>query len=213
MPRELDLATWPRRPHFDFFRTFDQPFFNLCSEVDVTALVERCTGPGSPSFFLASLFLCLKAANEVEPMRYRLRGDRVIVHEVIHGGSTLLRPDETFAFGYFDFLPDFEAFAAAARPVIDEVRSGLPRLEPRPERDDLIHFSPIPWVSFTSFAHARRFERGDSVPKIVFGKHRADGSRRLMPVSVEVHHALADGLHVGRFLSRFEELLAAGLSA
>ncbi|HEX4954062.1 MAG TPA: chloramphenicol acetyltransferase [Thermoanaerobaculia bacterium] len=211
MPRELDLATWPRRPHFDFFRTFDQPFFNLCAEVDVTALVERCSGPGSPSFFLASLFLCLRAANEVEPMRYRLRGDRVIVHEVIHGGSTLLRPDETFAFAYFDFQPDFEAFAAAAGPVIEEVKSGPPRLEPRPEQDDLIHFSPIPWVSFTSFAHARRVVPGDSVPKIVFGKHHASGSRRLLPISVEVHHALADGLHVGRFLARFEELLAAGV--
>ena len=28
-----------------------------------------------------------------------------------------------------------------------------------------------------------------------------------MPVSIEVHHALADGLHVGRYLERFQELL------
>jgi chloramphenicol O-acetyltransferase type A len=28
-----------------------------------------------------------------------------------------------------------------------------------------------------------------------------------MPVSVHVHHALADGLHVANFLNYFEELL------
>jgi chloramphenicol O-acetyltransferase type A len=45
------------------------------------------------------------------------------------------------------------------------------------------------------------------VPKIVFGRHREAGGRRWMPVSVEVHHALVDGLHVGRFFERFQALL------
>ena len=29
-----------------------------------------------------------------------------------------------------------------------------------------------------------------------------------MPFSVEVHHALMDGLHVGRYIERMEEMLA-----
>jgi chloramphenicol O-acetyltransferase type A len=29
-----------------------------------------------------------------------------------------------------------------------------------------------------------------------------------MPISIEVHHALMDGLHVGRYLNRLEEALA-----
>src|SRR5829696_2574101 len=40
--------------------------------------------------------------------------------------------------------------------------------------------------------------------KIAFGKYREDGGRIMMPVSVEVHHALMDGLHVGRYLERLE---------
>jgi chloramphenicol O-acetyltransferase type A len=30
----------------------------------------------------------------------------------------------------------------------------------------------------------------------------------MMPISVEVHHALMDGLHVGRYLDRLAEVLA-----
>lgn len=213
-PREIDLATWKRRAHFDFFRGYELPFWNVTVESDVTRLLQRSTAPGGPSFFLSTLHAALAAANAVEELRLRIRGgaggDQVIVHDRIHGGSTVLRPDETFAFAYFDFDPDFARFAERASDVLGEVRHRIGPLEPRPERDDLIHFSVLPWIAFTSFQHARRLQPADSVPKIVFGRHRDAGGRRLMPVSVEVHHALVDGLHVGRFFDRFQTLLDEG---
>jgi chloramphenicol O-acetyltransferase type A len=55
--------------------------------------------------------------------------------------------------------------------------------------------------------HARTKGRGDSIPRIVFGKFAKHGERTVMPISVEVHHALMDGLHVGRYLNRLEEVL------
>jgi chloramphenicol O-acetyltransferase type A len=207
-PRELDLSTWKRRAHFDFFRAYELPFWNVTVDVDVTGLSARSAAPGGPSFFLSTLHAALAAANEVEELRQRIRGgDRVVVHERIHGGSTVMRPDETFAFAYFDFVPDYPRFAERASDVLGAVRSSSGALEPRPERDDLIHFSVLPWITFSSFQHARRLERGDSVPKIVFGRHRELGGRRLMPVSIEVHHALVDGLHVGRFFEHFQARL------
>ena len=207
-PETLDLASWKRRQHFDFFRRYEKPWFNLCADVDVTALAARCAEPGGPSFFLASLWTSLVAANGVEELRCRMRGEEVVVHPVVHGGTTVLMPDETFAFAYFDHEPEFAAFAAPAARVLEEVRSGSGSLEPHPERDDMIHYSIIPWVSFTSFSHAHTYRSDLSVPKVVFGKHRRAGDRLLMPVSIEVHHALVDGIHVGRFYERFEELAA-----
>jgi chloramphenicol O-acetyltransferase type A len=65
----------------------------------------------------------------------------------------------------------------------------------------------LPWVSFTSFAHARTPGRGESVPRIAFGKFSIENEQTMLPISVEVHHALMDGLHVGRFLNRFQEML------
>jgi chloramphenicol O-acetyltransferase type A len=75
-------------------------------------------------------------------------------------------------------------------------------------RDDVVYHTTLPWFSFTSFAHARTPGRGDSIPRIVFGKFVNEGERKLMPISIEVHHALMDGLHVGRYLGRLEEVLA-----
>jgi chloramphenicol O-acetyltransferase type A len=63
----------------------------------------------------------------------------------------------------------------------------------------------LPWISFTSFSHARNWGREDSVPKIAFGRFTKENERTLLPMSVEVHHALVDGLHVGRFVNKMEE--------
>ena len=45
------------------------------------------------------------------------------------------------------------------------------------------------------------------MPKIAFGKFTREQERILMPISVEVHHALMDGLHVGRYITWVEEAL------
>jgi chloramphenicol O-acetyltransferase type A len=203
----LDLSTWPRREQFLFFRGFDNPFFNICAELNVTELYRLSRAPDGPSFFLLSLFLSLRAANEVDEFRHRIRGGGIWRHDRIHASATVLRDDETFGFAYFDFVPDFQVFEKRGRSVIDQVRKHSGPLDPRDERDDLIHYSVLPWIRFTSFSHARRWGTEDSVPKIVFGKHFNLDGKRWMPISVEVHHALVDGLHVARFLERFQGYL------
>lgn len=206
-PRRLDLDSWSRREHFSFFRGFDLPFWNVTAEVDVTDLHARSNRPEGPSFTIAAFYLSLRAVNEVEAMRMRIRpgadGDDVVVLPRVHGGTTVLRDDDTFGFGYFDFDPGFEAFAADAARAIEAAKQGREFL-PGDRRDDLVYYSVLPWISFTSFQHARKLGTDDSVPRIVFGRHRDQEGRRTMPVSVEAHHALVDGLHVGRFFARFQ---------
>lgn len=208
MPEYLDLDNWSRRTHFDFFRTYDHPFFNICTKVDVTPLRKLTTANKDIAFFIAYHFLSIKAANEIEPFRYRLQGERVLIYDRIHAGTIILLPDESFTFAYFDYDDDFEVFHADAKATVARVLAGGPRLDERASREDLIHHSVVPWITFTSVSHARKRGQDDSVPKIAFGKYRLEGDRLMMPVSVEVHHALMDGLHVGRYIERFECYLA-----
>jgi chloramphenicol O-acetyltransferase type A len=59
----------------------------------------------------------------------------------------------------------------------------------------------LPWLRFTSFTNALP-GGDDSIPRIVFGRCVRDRRRMKMPVAVEVHHALVDGLDVARFFER-----------
>jgi chloramphenicol O-acetyltransferase type A len=207
MPRFLDLSSWPRRPHFELFRTYDSPFFNICADVDVTGLRSFVKRSESVSFFYAYLYLSLRAANDIESFRFRIRGDRVLVHDTVHAGSTVLLDNDTFGFVYFDFADDFSRFQRDALDATRRCAEGTDSLNPRDDRDDLIHYSVIPWISFTGVKHARKLGLEDSTPKIVFGKYRPEGERIVMPVSVEVHHGLMDGVHVGTYFSQFEAYL------
>jgi chloramphenicol O-acetyltransferase type A len=207
MSEYLDLNTWPRFDTYRFFRHFDKPYFNVCVQLDVTNLVALCKRARVRSF-LAYHYLTLKTANEIEEFHYRLRGDKVLIHKTIHGGSTLLLPNDTFSFVYFDYNEDFMKFASDTANAMDKVRTGNGAFEPRDDHDALIHYTTLPWISFTSFSHARNWKRDDSVTKIAFGRFDYRQDRILLPMSVEVHHALMDGVHVGRFINRLEVLLA-----
>ena len=66
MSRILDLDSWKRRQHYEFFKNYDLPFFNVTADLDVTELRRLCKNEGGPSFFAASLFLSLEAAQGVE---------------------------------------------------------------------------------------------------------------------------------------------------
>src|SRR5262249_22748105 len=144
----------------------------------------------------------------IEPFRYRLKDGKVFVYDVVNGGTTVLLPNESFTYAYFDYQKDFDLFVSEMGRAVEAVRSGSGELKPT-MRDDVIYHTTLPWISFTSFAHARNKGRGDSIPRIVFGKFIEQGNKLLLPLSVEVHHALMDGLHVGRYFSGFEAAMAA----
>lgn len=206
MPKYLDLESWPRRALFEFFRDYQNPYFNICAQLDVTRLLSVLRDRPVVSVSLAYHYFALRIANQIEPFHYRLEGDKVAIFDVINGGTTVLLPNETFTYAYFNYHEDFDKFMSEAGEAIRKVRAEG-SLKPS-MRYDLIYFTVLPWISFTSFAHARTPGRGESIPRIAFGKFLREGEVIRLPISVEVHHALVDGLHVGRFFTLLEEALA-----
>lgn len=208
MPHYIDLETWPRRHLFEFYLPYEKPFFNVCTRLDITNLIDEFRKRERTNIALTYHYFALRAANEIEPFRYRLRQGKVLVHDVINGGTTLMLPNETFTLVYFDYKENYREFMEGATRAVEEMRTGDGAFSPRHEDDARIHCTTLPWIAFTSFSHARRRRPDDSVPKIAFGKFMKESERTFMPFSVEVHHSLVDGLHVGRYLDRMEEMLA-----
>ena len=207
MKQLIDLASWNRREHFTFFSAFEEPFFGLVATVDCTRALAEAKRLGVP-FFLYYLHAALQAVNQVEALRYRIEDGQVYCYDRIHASATIGRPDHTFGFSFIEQHDELAAFVPGATAEIAAVQAseGL-RLNETTGRPDVIHFSALPWVRFTGLSHARSFSYPDSCPKISVGQAYAEGAATLMPVSVNAHHGLADGYHVGLFLAAFQELL------
>jgi chloramphenicol O-acetyltransferase type A len=202
--RALDLEAWNRRAHYELFRKYDQPFFSVTVDVDVTTLWNLSRRPRGPSFFLTSLFLMLQSVNDTEAFRLRLRQRGVWVHEAVAVGATVLKGDDTFAFARIEASNTLAQFVASGKNAI--ARSSVAGVGRRDTlRDDIVFHSVLPWLRLRSFTNA--LPGNDSIPRIVFGKATERPRRVSMPVAVEVHHALVDGLDVARFLERFQTRL------
>lgn len=201
----LDIKSWNRKEHFKFFNQYEEPFFGITLEIDCTIAYQKTKESGS-SFFIYYLHKSLQAVNEIEAFRYRIDAqDRVIIHDKINAGATINRPDGTFGFSYIDYNASFEIFEANAKIEIERVQKSND-LIPAPS-DDVVFFSSIPWINFTSISHSRSFKMKDSIPKISFGKYLVKDGKKMMPVSIHVNHALMDGFHVGQYAVLFQELL------
>jgi chloramphenicol O-acetyltransferase type A len=201
--RSIDVKRWKRRDHFLLYRKYAQPFFSVCVEVDVTRLWDRSHASDGPSFFLASLYVMLKAANETEAFRLRLRKRGVWMHERVAVGPTIPREDGTFAFARLEFGDRFERFAARGERAIVESRTRKTLAPEKEAQDDIVYHSTLPWLRFTAFTNALP-GGDDSIPRVVFGQCTRQGQAMKMPIGVEVHHAVVDGVDVAQFVERFQ---------
>ncbi len=207
MKRELDISTWNRKEHFEFFCKFEEPFFGTTIQFDCTKAHAKAKELGV-SFFAYYLHKTLVAVNNIENFRYRIEEGKVFIYDKINVSSTVLRDDKTFGFSEVEYNENLNVFIKNYDTEAERVKS-LSGLFTRVHFQDIVHFSAVPWINFTSISHSRSFTFPDSCPKFSFGKMTTENDKKPMSMSVHVHHGLVDGYHLGLFFEEFEKLMNA----
>lgn len=202
--QRLDIDRWPRREHFQFFNSFDEPYHGVTIQLDCTAAYRSAKRRGV-SFFLYCIYQTLSASQAIEAFRLRIEQDDIFLYNRIDAGSVVDRSDGTFGYGLFPYHQDLDQFLTGANSEMERVRTttGLPRTT----TNNLIRYSVLPWIDFTSLSHARAFSRPDSCPRITFGKMTEQDGKRSMPLSIHVNHALIDGRPLGQYLELLQEFM------
>jgi chloramphenicol O-acetyltransferase type A len=203
--RTIDMQTWSRRNHFKFYTTFEHPHFSMCANVDTTTFHPFVKRNGY-SFTVSMVYVISLASNAIPEFRHRIRGDQVVEHEVVHPGFTVLSDDDLFKFCDLEHVENYSKFSTDAKRKIAEAKAQSD-LEVIPGKDDVLFMSSIPWVSFTSFTHPMPVHTSDSIPRYAWGKSFQEGSAMKMPLGVQGHHAVMDGIHMGRFYEKVQEYL------
>jgi chloramphenicol O-acetyltransferase type A len=204
--QKINLDTWERRAVFDFFKNFTEPYHGVCLRIDCTA-TYRYAKQHHLSIFLSLLHRSLVAAHQVENFRTRVVEGTVWRYEQINAGSAVGRANGTIGLGHYQFRERIDEFVREASIELDRVRQ-RDDIERYPEAN-LIRYSVLPWFDFTSISHARDFSHEDTAPRITFGKITEAAGCSTMPVSIHVHHALVDGLHLAQFVEKFQQSLDA----
>ena len=200
--RTIDLASWSRREQFEMFHRSHLPYFNVCADVDVTES-RRAAKARGVSISAAIVYLVAHAANQIPEFRQRIRDDEVVEHAVVHPAATVMTANDLFTFCTHEYRDDFPTFVEGYDEATARAKA-QPSLDNTDGRDDLLYSTAIPWVSFTSFSHPVLSVPVDSIPRFAWGRFYERDRSVMMPFSVQGHHALMDGLHVGRYFQSFQ---------
>lgn len=207
----IDINTWKRKEHYMFFDRYEEPFFTITANVDCTKAYKHAKGMDL-SFFLYYMHKSLVAVNAIDEFRCRIEEGQPVIYDIINGSTTVQNADELFTFAFLPYDKDFNAFYRHAKASVEKAKTvkglGINDENNLNKLINVVHYSTIPWISFTSLTHERNFAQPDSIPKIAFGKYFNQADKLFLPVSVCMHHGLADGLHVGKYFELFQQLLS-----
>jgi chloramphenicol O-acetyltransferase type A len=203
--RTIDMQTWSRREHYELFSTYGYPHWGLCANVDISKFYTAVK-EGGYSITIALVYVIARASNAIPEFRYRIRDDQVIEHEIVNPGFTFLVDNDAFSFCLVDYVEEFATFAKKTAEKIAYIKEN-PWVRQVSE-DDVLFMTAIPWVSFTSFLHPMRLQPEDSIPRFAWGKFFDEGDLLKMPLGMQGHHALLDGIHAGRFYTEIQAYLS-----
>ena len=202
--RIIDLETFPRRSHFEFFKSYAYPYMGITANVDVTNLYSSAKALGG-SPFLAFLWAAANAANAVPELRQRIVNDQIVEYGHCNTAHTVALSDGTFVNCRTDCRHSFAEFQTYGVSCQESAKKRHGFVQPGDDETELIFVSSTPWITFTQVIQPTPIP-ADSNVRIVFGKFFEQNGRKLMPVNIQVNHALVDGLHVSQFFQKFQEL-------
>lgn len=205
--KKIDIATWPRREHFEFFRHTDLPFYNVNFNLDITGLGEFAERHSVPLNTLL-IYITVKSMNSVENFRYRLREDSVILHDQLNPSFAHIKgDDDLFSMITVDYCEDLIEFSKRTKDAIDSSTSYFD-LSKLGRNDNFIFISPLPWIPFTGVDHTLSLKKNDGIPRISWGKIIDRNRTMQLPYNVQVNHMFVDGIHVAKFIEQLNETIS-----
>lgn len=202
--RIIDMDAYVRRDHFNYFRSLAYPYVGLTVDVDVTELLDFCRKQGC-SFYLTFMHAAALAADQVPEFRQRIHGDGIVEYDECPTSHTELLEDGTYCYCTLHHHMDFSNYLKEAEEKrVACKNNGIVEDE---DVESMYFISCLPWLRYTSLIQPVAGGE-ESNPRITWGKYEKNvEGKYMMPVSILVHHALVDGVHIAAFYDSLNKLL------
>jgi len=171
---------------------------SITNDLDVTALVEYSKKTNT-KLYVNFLYCLSKALNSKEDYRYYYdyTNKELRLYDVINPIQYIFHEEtSTFTVVYSKFDSDYEVFYQNALKDIEDGKKrkeyGLAPLN----HPNWFDASFIPWISFSSLNIELPNGYIFLAPIVNWGKYYNDNGIYKMPVSIRMHHAIADGYHI-----------------
>ncbi len=204
----IDLATWPRREHFHYYRNILPCGYSVTVRLDVTRFTAMLTEKGLK--FYPSFIWCV-SHNILSHPAFRMGVDQEGnpgTHDVMHPNYTVFHEDDhTFSDLWSEHDEDFARFYQ--RFLEDVAAYGDNRgIKARPGQPGNFYcISCVPWLDFTGYSAVVPGGQPNIFPVITYGKATEEAGKVTLPMAINISHAAADGWHTAEFVNDLQALL------
>ena len=196
---KIDLDSWARKEHYIHFLHEVECSYSVTLNLDISPLKGERLYP-------AMLWLLAGTVNALPEFRTALRADGPGVYRTMHPAYTIFNPDrKIFTSVWTPYQKDYRAFLKA---YLDDtaVYGRSTHYISKPDRPgNSFDVSMVPWLHFTSFNLNIHSGGSYLLPIFTMGRFEEKEGKRLLPLAIQVHHAVCDGYHVGQFAALLQE--------
>lgn len=200
----IQLDGWARREHFEHYRSQVPCTYSMTTKLDITALVEA-----KVRLYPAMLYLLTQAVNRFPEFRMDFDSEgKLGVYGEMHPCYTIFHRDsETFSNLWTEHTEDYQVFCRAYERDLEQFSGNKSMMAKPGVPANTFPVSMIPWESFDGFN--LNLEKGYSylLPIFTMGRYAENNGRYLLPLSIQVNHAVCDGFHVCRFVSALRGMI------
>ena len=200
----IDRAHWARKEYFDHYFSQVPCTYSAVFQLDITRLRQQ-----GQKLYPTMLYHIATEVNLHEEFRTALDGaGQLGIYDRMHPCYTIFHKEsETFSNLWTEYTPDYEAFCEAYR--LDMAQYGRnPGMEAKPGTpENTFPVSMLPWASFEGFNLNLQKGYDYLLPIFTMGRYQETGGKTLLPLAVQVHHAVCDGFHLCRFVNGLQARL------
>lgn len=197
----IDFKTWERKESYEHFIKEVVCTYSATVNLDITNLKKYRLYP-------TIIWLLTKTVNQMPEFRTALTDDGIGIYDEMNPAYTIFNEkNKNFSGIWTEFNPDYNIFLNSYIADIEKYSSSV-NFSPKPDRPlNSFDISMIPWVTFTSF-NINVFDSGKYLlPIFTLGKYFEENEKRIIPLSIQVHHAVCDGYHIGKFTEILQEYI------
>ena len=202
----VDLSEWSRGNLFKYYIDHMRVVMSLTVDIDVAPLIRYGKRNGL-KFYPTMLWLVSKAVNDHNEFKYGWdESGNLIKWDYISPSYTdFHQENESFIKIVTEYSDNLTVFHRRFLSDRERFRMQNGIIEDRPP--NFFDVSCLPWVKYKHFDF-HVFEEGKFLaPVITWGKYEATGEQIMMPLTMNIHHAVADGFHLSRFFLEVQKLI------
>lgn len=180
---------------------------SITARIDVTELYKKSKATDT-KFYLNFLYILCKVLNSREDYRmgYLWQTDTLVCYDKINPVQYVFHDDtETCSIAYSEYYEDYKTFYDKALEDLEKAKQTREYGLDSANHPNWFDASYISWLSYDSL----NIELPDGhlyfAPIINWGKFRKENERLMMPVTVRMNHAVADGYLIAKVFKLLEK--------